>query len=459
MQFNALRGVLAVFALGAFTFVSVATPVAAAVPSLRSAKAIFEDVKVFKNLVYNKPEKDVNEASDRSANVGELVQEKVDVAFVDDTDDEYVDLTDKLFNLAFPMSFWEDLMKLGGRAKQYSEYLMSTVKAENDAAVGYKLHRMRSAVGQLVLDAGALRRDVEASAYRVHGESMEDIGKKLDSLMAELFEQLKVMFPPPDHAPGHLERKEKVDAALGKLEEALIHFGVQCGVSEESMRAHTANIIRTIEVIAITTGDLMEQHPHLTDTVVAIVVFMIVPEELILRPILSVLGFGPSGPIKGSAAAWAQRVFFGAEVKAGSWFAHLQECGVSEESMRAHTANIIRTIEDIAITTGDLMEQHPHLTDTVVAIVVFMIVPEELILRPILSVLGFGPSGPIKGSAAAWAQRVFFGAEVKAGSWFAHLQEAGMVSKIPESVKKGLWAGIIGVIGGANAIGHSFFDI
>ena len=90
-----------------------------------------------------------------------------------------------------------------------------------------------------------------------------------------------------------------------------------------------------------------------------------------------------------------------------------------------------------------------------------MLIPESWILRPLLSMMGYGPYGPIKGrqsiddyhrqmdlsyyeplgSPAAWAQRRLWGAAVSKGSWFAFLQRAGMkgISVRP----------VMGAIGGA----------
>jgi len=83
-------------------------------------------------------------------------------------------------------------------------------------------------------------------------------------------------------------------------------------------------------------------------------------------------------------------------------------------------------IEAIIVTTGDLHELHPTLLEVTVVAGSLLILPELPIIRPILSVFGFGPSGPVKGSLASNAQRFFFGAAVPRGSWFARLQQAGM---------------------------------
>ena len=85
--------------------------------------------------------------------------------------------------------------------------------------------------------------------------------------------------------------------------------------------------------------------------------------------------------------------------------------------------------------------------------VAVLAIPESWILRPFVRMFGFGTGGPVKGtlkrqnhtfetqvdavgSAAAWMQRYFFGAEVPSGSWFAWLQAAGM-GTMPK------WAGLI----------------
>ena len=90
-----------------------------------------------------------------------------------------------------------------------------------------------------------------------------------------------------------------------------------------------------------------------------------------------------------------------------------------------------------------------------------MVIPQAWILRPLLSVLGYGLYGPIKGrqsidnyrrtglsydgfpgSPAAWAQLQFWGAAVQKGSWFAILQRAGMKG-VSSSIRP-----MMGVIGG-----------
>ncbi|KAI9568334.1 hypothetical protein HD554DRAFT_2099564 [Boletus coccyginus] len=90
-----------------------------------------------------------------------------------------------------------------------------------------------------------------------------------------------------------------------------------------------------------------------------------------------------------------------------------------------------------------IIGNYPQLLRAVMFEVMVLLIPQSWILRPLLSLFGFGLRGPVRGavkprnctfrvqfdiagSAAAWLQRYFFGAAVGAGSWFSSLQAAGM---------------------------------
>lgn len=105
--------------------------------------------------------------------------------------------------------------------------------------------------------------------------------------------------------------------------------------------------------------------------------------------------------------------------------------------------------------TGGINEQHPQLLPALAFSVLAMLIPEAWILRPLLSMFGFGPEGPVKGtlkfyieprilktqidtlgSAVVSLQSYFWGAEVGTWNWFSLLQAAGM-GVIPT------WAGLV----------------
>jgi hypothetical protein len=99
-----------------------------------------------------------------------------------------------------------------------------------------------------------------------------------------------------------------------------------------------------------------------------------------------------------------------------------------------------------------------------------MLIPEYWVLRPLLSLFGFGPTGPVKGATAVsrklgrslltyfagtiapWAQRVFYGAAVSKGSWFAYLDKVAMTLKKP-----GFWGWVGGLLGPGAAAGGGIF--
>ncbi|TRM62059.1 hypothetical protein BD626DRAFT_499654, partial [Schizophyllum amplum] len=97
--------------------------------------------------------------------------------------------------------------------------------------------------------------------------------------------------------------------------------------------------------------------------------------------------------------------------------------GVQEEDAQVVLEHIGRLLVQMVVITGDIHELHPVLFDT------------GWIMRPLLSVFGFGPAGPVKGSAAAWMQRQFWGAAVVEDSWFSFLQRAGMTASKPRDAQ------------------------
>ncbi|KAJ2928287.1 hypothetical protein H1R20_g8799, partial [Candolleomyces eurysporus] len=127
---------------------------------------------------------------------------------------------------------------------------------------------------------------------------------------------------------------------------------------------------------------------------------------------------------------------------------------MSEEDARQNFDPIKKATQDGLLIAGNIVDRHPELVATIIITAVCLMIPEYFILRPILSLFGFGPTGPIKGSLAAWMQRRFWGGAIASGSWFAFFQRAGMF--------KGFWgkakiilAGILGLIKSIRAPGSA----
>ncbi|KAG1888712.1 hypothetical protein F4604DRAFT_1899672 [Suillus subluteus] len=163
-----------------------------------------------------------------------------------------------------------------------------------------------------------------------------NIEKSARSIFVVLFEELMEMFPPPGEAPGHDNRTIMINAALDRIEEGFLQVTTKLGVNEELLKSHSSSLKFVIQHVAITTGDLVEQHPDIANTLLNIVIAELSPlllpemgallasEGSLLRPLLRMFGSGPQGPIKGGIAAWLQRWIFGATIPGINWFAVLQ---------------------------------------------------------------------------------------------------------------------------------------
>ncbi|RXW22002.1 hypothetical protein EST38_g3840 [Candolleomyces aberdarensis] len=115
---------------------------------------------------------------------------------------------------------------------------------------------------------------------------------------------------------------------------------------------------------------------------------------------------------------------------------------MSEEDARRIFDPVKKGIEDGLLVAGNIVDKHPKVFETIIITAVCLVIPESFILRPILSAFGFGPTGPIKGSLAAWMQSRFWGGAVAKGSWFAYFQRAGMLKGILGKLKA-ILAGIL----------------
>ncbi|KAG1811335.1 hypothetical protein EV424DRAFT_1420821 [Suillus variegatus] len=147
--------------------------------------------------------------------------------------------------------------------------------------------------------------------------------KHLGNALSALFEKLKKLFPPPSEAPGHEKRMDKMTTILDRVEECFLRVFSKLGVSKEFLQSLTGPLKTGVKYVAVTIGDITEQHPYLVATLVCIVIGILL-SQWIFPAILQMVGFGPLGPVKGGIAAWLQGCVFGGAVPAGSWFAILQ---------------------------------------------------------------------------------------------------------------------------------------
>ncbi|KAJ3504619.1 hypothetical protein NLJ89_g7844 [Agrocybe chaxingu] len=172
-------------------------------------------------------------------------------------------------------------------------------------------------------------RDVFAITGFDMGEFTEkfslEIERELEKLKIELQEPL-----PEDETECSRKREVAVTAVLDHIEGALVRVHRMYNVPELEVRASYDKVKPHIKHVVLVVGNVADKHPILVELLIFTAITAICPEGWILRPALRLLGFGPTGPVKGLAAAWAQRFFFRRAIPAKSWFSMLQRAGMTE---------------------------------------------------------------------------------------------------------------------------------
>ncbi|KAK7681778.1 hypothetical protein QCA50_015125 [Cerrena zonata] len=220
-------------------------------------------------------------------------------------------------------NFWEQTELLGQKVQKYSESLLEDAKSQVQEASG-RIEEVKQIAHELIASANHLQTDM-----LTNGVTTESLSQDLEDALLPILEKFYEMFPAPEQAPDHDERERAVRELLDKIEEKIIAVGTKHGLDEAVLRKHTKNILPLILKLVVLIGDLSSQHPILRNILIVTVVLLILPDSWFLRPILRVFGFGPAGPIKGTAASWSQKYFYGAAVNKGALFSKLQKAGMT----------------------------------------------------------------------------------------------------------------------------------
>ncbi|KAJ7797283.1 hypothetical protein B0H14DRAFT_2911950 [Mycena olivaceomarginata] len=232
-----------------------------------------------------------------------------------------------------PEHFWQRARELGDAARRMRQ------RASKD--VRDKIGELKARMDSIVHAATALHELKKLTVKRRESDddddddsrvSTTDLAGDLERALEKVLEELQVMFPAPNEAPGHEDRQKAVSSALEKAGAELKAVCGKHGMDEENVAAHWETIQGAIENMVVLLGDLVEQHPDLLNILLFTGAVMLIPEYWVLRPVLGLFGFGPTGPGKGTVASWAQRVFYGAAVPEGSWFALLQKAAMAERA-------------------------------------------------------------------------------------------------------------------------------
>lgn len=239
----------------------------------------------------------------------------------------------KWYELQFPdtgESFLDKIVELGPNIKEYADELSRNAMALYPSK---KLMEFRESMVNVTNVATALRK-VCSGAAEDSGVSLHSVMEEYGDIFAVLFKDLMEMFPPPGEAPGHDNRTIVVNAILNRFEEGYLQVATKPEVSEERSKSHLSSLKFVVQDVAVTIGDLVEQHPDITKTLLLIAIAELSPLLLfeigallkgwLFRLFLRIFGLGPQGLIKGGTAAWLQRWLFGAAIPKGSWFSVLQ---------------------------------------------------------------------------------------------------------------------------------------
>ncbi|KAI9460433.1 hypothetical protein HD554DRAFT_1586953 [Boletus coccyginus] len=179
----------------------------------------------------------------------------------------------------------------------------------------------------LIVSTTATFRDNIQGALDAHNITFDTLTEELEGIFVGIVNDLEKI-PPPDEAPGHAERAEMVNRILDDVARELIKLATRYGIEEEVVTSYINALKPPVQTLTVAVGDINEQHPKLLPALIFSVAVLLIPESWILKSFLRLFGFGLTGPVKGSAAAWMQSYFFGAAVEAGSWFSLLQAAGM-----------------------------------------------------------------------------------------------------------------------------------
>ncbi|KAG0698009.1 hypothetical protein DFH29DRAFT_943524 [Suillus ampliporus] len=232
--------------------------------------------------------------------------------------------------------FWDEVIELGPNIQRYTDELFHHA---TELYPSEKIAEFRQSVDNVTITATALHQVVFAAAEQSGWPLDVSILEELGDIFGVLFGDLTEMFPPPEEAPGHENRTLMVNAVLSRVEESFLQLAIKYGGNEELLTSYTSPLKFDVQYIVVIIGDLAEQHPDLANVLLFTAIAPLLPgiaaalspeigllleETWLLRQVLRMVGFGPLGPMKGTAAAWLQRWLFGPIIPKGSWFAALQ---------------------------------------------------------------------------------------------------------------------------------------
>ncbi|KAG2338527.1 hypothetical protein BDR05DRAFT_969074, partial [Suillus weaverae] len=166
-------------------------------------------------------------------------------------------------------SFWDKVIELGPNIKEYADELFHHAV---ELYPSEKLTEFRESMVNVTVTATALRKVCNS------GVSLHSVIEEHKDIFIVLFEELVVdMFPPPEEAPGHDNRTIMINTALDRFEEGFLQVATKLGVSEELLKSHSNSLKFVVQHVAVTLGDLVEQHPDIANTLLLVAIAELLP--------------------------------------------------------------------------------------------------------------------------------------------------------------------------------------
>jgi hypothetical protein len=156
--------------------------------------------------------------------------------------------------------FWQRARELGDTARRHGEKLMEDAAARSKD-LRDKIGELKARMDSIVHAATALHELQKLRIKRRESDdgddspvSTTDLAGDLERALEKVLEELQVMFPAPNKAPGHEDRRKVVSLALEKAGAELKTVCGKHGMDEESVAAHWETIQGAIENMVVLLG-------------------------------------------------------------------------------------------------------------------------------------------------------------------------------------------------------------
>ncbi|TFK20788.1 hypothetical protein FA15DRAFT_673191 [Coprinopsis marcescibilis] len=172
-----------------------------------------------------------------------------------------------------------------------------------------------------------------SSVLREQNVTLDDFVRAFQKKFDSQAEDLQRVFAENEQEGGEDREprqalEETIRRIFAKIQDISVAVAVELGLDPDSIRNVVTQMEEPIVSFAMFIAEQVMKHPCLF-AILPLFLAAAFPAYWIFRTIVTSLGFGILGPIKGSIAAKLQSFIFGAAVPKGSWFAVMQRFGMS----------------------------------------------------------------------------------------------------------------------------------